>query len=178
MKTFNKKGDLGETSLLYGVRVPKNHPRCEAYGTIDEAASALGLARCSCKRVTGELLLQLQRGLFKVGSELATPKEHYVQAVAREGVINSEMVDELETMIDDFEVRAEMPQAFVVPGASPGAAALDMARAILRRAERRVVDLTQAGEVKNEEVGRYVNRMADLLFTLARWEEGGQWLYV
>ncbi len=178
MRTFNKKGDQGETSLLYGVRVPKNHPRCEAYGTIDEVVSALGLARCFCKRVPGDALLELQRGLFKVGAELATSLEHYEKLVSRGGAITSEMTDDLEKQIVDLENKTEMPQAFVLPGAISGSATLDMARAILRRAERRVVDLVQAGEVRNGEVERYLNRMADLLYALARYEEGQKRLYV
>lgn len=178
MKTFNTKGDQGETSLLYGVRVPKNHPRCEAYGTIDEVVSALGLARCFCKRVPADMLMELQRGLFKVGAELATPQEHYDKLVAAGNAVGPELADAMEKHIVEFEARMEMPSAFVLPGAVAGAAALDMARAVLRRAERRVVDLVKLGEVKNENVERCVNRMADLLFTLARFEEAGQRLYV
>lgn len=178
MKTFNKKGDKGETSLLHGVRVPKNHPRCEAYGTVDEVVSALGVARCLCQRVKPETLLDLQRGLFKVGAELATPREHHAKLVARGGAVTRDMVDGIERQIVDLEATMEMPHAFVLPGAVSGAAALDVARAVLRRAERRVVDLVQAGEVSNEEVESYLNRMADLVFTLARYEEGGKSLYV
>ncbi|MDO8473161.1 MAG: cob(I)yrinic acid a,c-diamide adenosyltransferase [Dehalococcoidia bacterium] len=171
MKTFNKRGDHGETSLLYGVRVPKNDPRCEAYGTVDEVVSALGLARCYCKRVPADTLLDLQRGLFKVGAELATPPEHYHKLVASGGTITPEMADGLEKQIVDLECKVEMPRAFILPGAVPGAAALDLSRAVVRRAERRVVDLVQSGEVKNAEVERFLNRLADLLFTLARYEE-------
>ncbi|MBI2859084.1 MAG: cob(I)yrinic acid a,c-diamide adenosyltransferase [Chloroflexi bacterium] len=178
MKTFDKKGDKGETSLLYGVRVPKNHPRCEANGTIDEAVSAIGLARCFCKRIPPETLTVLQRGLFKVGAELATPLEHYEKLQARGGCITADMPDQIEIQIVEMESRIEMPQAFVLPGAVLGAAALDMARAVLRRAERRVVDLVQSGQVSNPEVERYLNRMADLLFTLARYEEDRNGVHV
>jgi cob(I)alamin adenosyltransferase len=176
MKTFNKKGDAGETSLVHGVRVPKNHPRCEAYGTLDEVVSQLGLARSFCRRVSGDLLLQLQRDLFKAGGELATPPEHYEQVVTRGEVIDHKMVDHLEEMINELESRFEMPRCFVVPGSSSGSAALDVARAMLRRAERRVVDLKLAGEVRNEHLSSYLNRMADLLFVLARFEEDGRWI--
>ncbi|MEW6034614.1 MAG: cob(I)yrinic acid a,c-diamide adenosyltransferase [Chloroflexota bacterium] len=178
MKTFNKRGDKGETSLLYGVRVPKSHPRCEAYGAIDEAVSALGLAGAFCKRVGQDVLQGLQRELFIVGAELATPPEHYHKLQERGGTVTSAMVDALERRVDEYEARTEMPRAFVLPGAAAGAAALDLARAILRRAERRVVELSQGGEVKNEEVCRYLNRLADLLYTLARFEEGERRLYV
>lgn len=178
VKTFNKRGDQGETSLLYGVRVPKNDARCEAYGTLDEAVSAIGLARSYCKRVPPDVLLDLQRKVFKVGAELATPKEHYDKLAGRGGTITASMADELEKQIEDLESKMEMPQAFVLPGAATGAAALDMARAIIRRAERRVVDLVQSGAVTNGEVERFLNRLADLLFTLARFEESDKRMYV
>lgn len=178
MKTFNKRGDGGETSLLHGVRVPKNHPRCEAYGTIDEVVSALGVAKGLCRRVDAKTLLALQRGLFKVGAELATPREHYSRFAGRGGAVAREMVEALERQISELEAGMEMAQAFVLPGGTPGSAALDMARSILRRAERRVVDLVQGGEVTNPEVESYLNRMADLLFTLARYEEEGMGLCV
>lgn len=178
MRTFNKRGDYGETSLLFGVRVLKNDLRCEAYGTLDEAVSAMGLARSYCKRVPAETLMDLQRKLFKVGAELATSPEYYERLAGRGDTITCGMADELEKQIEELESLMEMPQAFVLPGAATGAAAIDMARAIVRRAERRVVDLVQAGAVTNREVERFLNRLADLLFTLARYEESGRRVYV
>ncbi|MBI2857225.1 MAG: cob(I)yrinic acid a,c-diamide adenosyltransferase [Chloroflexi bacterium] len=178
MKTFNKRGDKGETSLLYGERVPKSHPRCEAYGTIDEVVSALGLARCFCTRVDRETLVALQRGLFAVGAELATPLEHREKLVSRGTAVTPEMVADLEKRIDELEARTPMPEAFVLPGGAPGAAALDLARAMLRRAERRAVALAASGEIANESVTSYLNRMADLIFALARYEEGEARIHV
>ena len=171
MKTFNKKGDTGETSLLFGDRVAKSDPRCEAYGTIDEAVSFLGLARCFCRPEIKDIVLSWQQELFTVGAELATPAEHYAKLVKKRKTVTPEMVQRLETLINEFEAKAKMPDAFVIPGgASPGSAALDVARTIIRRAERRVVALKEAGLVKNDEVLKYLNRLADLIFTLARYE--------
>jgi len=171
MKTFNKKGDGGETSLLYGDRVAKSDARCEAYGTIDEAVSALGLARHFCRSEVKDTVLGLQRDLFVVGTELATPAEHYSKLVTEQNKVTSQMVQRLEELIEEFEAKVEMPKAFVIPGGdSAGSAALDVARTVVRRAERRVVALKEARVVKNDEVLRYLNRLADLVFTLARYE--------
>jgi ATP:cob(I)alamin adenosyltransferase len=171
MKTFNKKGDKGETSLLYGVRTAKCDDRCEAYGTIDEAVSMLGLAKNFCRPEVRDIVSGVQRKLFVIGAEMATPEEHYSQMVARGKVITSEMVQRLEDLIDDFEAKIDMPHEFIIPGACVGSAALDVARTIIRRAERRAVALKQAGQLANEEILRYLNRLADLVFTLARYQE-------
>ena len=172
MKTFNKRGDGGETSLLYGDRVAKSDARCEAYGTIDEAVSALGLARTFCQPEVKDIILSLQQDLFLVGAELATPAEHYSKLVLKQNTVTAEMVQRLENLIDGFEAEVNMPTAFVVPGgAAAGSAALDVARAITRRAERRVISLKQDVPSINEEVMKYLNRLADLLFTLARYQE-------
>lgn len=173
MKTFNKRGDSGETSLLYGGRVAKSDPRCEAYGTIDEAVSALGLARAlSEKERTRDVVRRLQEELFIVGAELATAVDDYARLVERQAVVTGDMVDRLERLIDEFEAEMEMPRRFIIPGASPSSAALDMARTIVRRAERRVTELKNSGVVSNERLLQYLNRLADLIFTVARYEEG------
>ena len=172
MKTFNKRGDGGETSLLFGDRVAKSDPMCEAYGTIDEAVSALGLARQSCQSQVKDIILRLQKELFVVGAELATPAEHYSKLVVKQSVVTSEMVQRLESLIDEFEAKVQMPKGFIIPGGDyAGSAALDLARTVIRRAERRVVALKEAGVVRNDEVLRYLNRLADLVFTLARYED-------
>lgn len=175
MKTFNKRGDRGETSLLYGGRVPKSDPRCEAYGTIDEAVSALGLARALAKKErVCDILLSIQQELFIVGSELATDADQYHKLKSKHRVVTAEMVDRLESLIEGFEQEMEMPKLFVIPGASPSSAALDLARTIIRRAERRVVELRNDNMVPNEKVLEYLNRLGDLVFTLARYEEAPQ----
>jgi len=171
MKTFNKKGDNGETSLLFGVRTSKSDLRCEAYGTIDEAVSMLGLAKNFCRPEVKDIISGIQRDLFIVGAELASPEEHYSELVAKGKVVEPVMVQKLEDLIDDLEAKVEMPHEFIIPGASVGSAALDVARTVVRRAERRVVALKEAGRSVNEEVPKYLNRSADLIFTLARYEE-------
>jgi cob(I)alamin adenosyltransferase len=172
MRTFNRKGDGGETSLLYGERVAKSDPRCEAYGAVDEAVSALGLARHFCLSEVKDIILSLQRDLFVVGAVLATPVEHYSELAIDHNVVNSEMVQRLENMINGFEAKVKMPESFIIPGGfSAGSAALDVARAVIRRLERRVVALKEAGMAENREMLKYLNRLADLIFTLARYEE-------
>lgn len=171
MKTFNKRGDRGETSLLYGERTFKSDPRCEAYGTIDEAVSFLGLAKNFCRPEIREMITAIQRELFVVGAELATPLGRYHNLVAKGITVTTEMVQRLENLIDEFEGKVEMPHDFVIPGASPGSATLDVARTIVRRAERRAVTLKEKGELKNENVLAYLNRLGDLIFTLARYQE-------
>ncbi len=172
MKTFNKKGDKGETSLLFGQRVSKNDLRCEAYGIIDEAVSALGLARnlVTNDRVK-EVILKVQQELFTVNAELATTPEEYERLVSRSTPVTAAMADELEKIIVQMEDRVELPRSFVIPGLTLGSAALDLSRAIVRRAERKVVELRQRNMIANDAVLQYLNRLADLLFILARYEE-------
>ena len=172
MKTFNKRGDRGETSLLYGGRVAKSNPRCEAYGTIDEAVSLLGLARALTKKEqVSHILYGIQQDLFIVGSELAVAADEYLKLKAKHRVVTAEMVDRLERLIDDLEQKVEIPKSFVIPGNCPSSAVLDVARTVIRRAERRVVALKQENMVPNQRVLAYLNRLADLVFALARYEE-------
>lgn len=169
MKCFNKKGDSGTTSLLFGHRVPKYSLRTEAYGAIDEANSALGLARALVNdKKIGQIILSIQEELFIIGAELATLPDESSKLKTR---ASEKHTLRLEKLIEEYEVLFEMPRAFVPPGGAPGAGALDLARAILRRAERRIAKLLDEGETRNPEILRYCNRLADLLFTLARYEE-------
>ena len=172
MRIYTKAGDAGETGLLFGGRVSKSDSRCEAYGSTDEAVSAMGLARSLCKsRRVQEILPEVQREMFAVGAELATSADHRHHLEANVGVINADMVDRLESLIDELSAGVELPPAFIVPGASPGSAALDLARSLLRTAERRTVALREADMLPNVEVLRYLNRLSDLLFMLARYED-------
>lgn len=174
MKTFNKRGDKGETSLFLGPRVPKSDPHCEAYGTVDEAVAALGLARAlSRKQKIRDILFGVQKDLLVLAGELATPPEAYEKLSQKYPVITDGDVQRLEGFIDDLEQTVKMPERFVVPGDSPASAAIHLARATIRRAERRVVSLQQGGQVPNKEVLKYLNRLADLLFTLSLCEETG-----
>ena len=172
MKVYTKKGDSGETGLLFGGRVSKTDPRCEAYGASDEATSAMGLARALChdQRVK-DILLSVQREMFTVGAELATEPSKYRNLRTRFSVVTADMVAGLERHIDEIDAEIELPSAFIVPGGSPGSGALDLARSLLRTAERRVVALNEAGELATTEVLRYLNRLSDLLFMLARLED-------
>ena len=172
VKLYTKRGDTGETGLLYGGRVSKNDPRCEAYGTTDEAISALGLARALTNDpVVRDILKQIQRELFTVGAELATdPKEHG-KLKAHFSVVTPEMVVRLEEWIDQLLREVSLPSAFIIPGASQASAAMDLARSVLRRAERLVVALNQRDLLVNQVVLRYINRLADLIFALARYED-------
>ena len=171
MKTFNKKGDGGETSLLYGTRTAKSDPRCEAYGTVDETVSLLGLAKNFCQPEVRGLVTSLQRELFIIGAELATPLQRYNDLSAKGKTVKPEMVQRLEDLIDEFEAKVDMPREFVIPGACVSSATLDIARAVIRRAERRAVTLKNEGQLTNEKVLEYLNRLADLIFTLARYQE-------
>lgn len=174
MKTFNKKGDRGETSLLFNARVPKSDPHCEAYGTVDEAVAALGMARtASRKERVRQVLLAAQKDLFTLAGELAAPMEARDQFVRKYPVITAQEVQELEDLIDEMEKTAPIPDQFVIPGDSAASAAIHLARAIVRRAERRVVNLQEGGQLPNEEILRYLNRLADLLFMLACYEDEG-----
>ena len=172
MPIYTRRGDSGETGLLLGGRVSKTDPRCEAYGATDEAVSAMGLARALSEdpRVK-DVLLMVQREMFTVGAELATDREQYEQLEANFAVVTPEMTARLEALIDELNEQIDLPSNFIVPGASAASSALDMARSRLRAAERRVVFLHERGMLVNAEVLRYVNRLADLLFMLARYED-------
>jgi cob(I)alamin adenosyltransferase len=166
---FSKKGDGGVTSLLGGQRVAKSGPRPEAYGTLDEAASALGIAKASAaKEKTREIATRIQQDLLVLGAELATLSEDRERFSNR---ITSENVDFLERQIAELQVAVEIKPEFILPGETLSGAALDLTRAIVRRAERKAVRLFQEKTIDNGEVLRFLNRLADLLFVLARFEE-------
>ena len=173
MRIYTRGGDDGTTGLLYGGRVDKSDPRTEAYGTTDEAVAALGMARVFiADSLLADLVLRLQRELFVVGAELATATENSHKL--RPGVtkVTAEMVDALEEIIDDYVGRIRMPEEFIVPGESRGSSFLDFARTVIRRAERQTVVMDRAGMLSDREAVRYLNRLADLVFVLARYEEG------
>jgi cob(I)alamin adenosyltransferase len=169
-----RRGDKGETGLLYGGRVPKDDLHTEAYGSLDEAVSALGLARAAeTNSVRAERILALQRELFTVGAELATGLGERGKLEQHFPTVTGAMTDALEAEVHALEQRVPLPRAFVVPGGSLPGAALDLARTLVRRAERRAVTLQRAGQLENTEVLRYLNRVSDLLFMLAREAEQG-----
>jgi len=168
---FSKKGDRGFTSLLGGQRIPKSGPRPEAYGTLDEASSALGIARASATRPkTKEILISIQKDLIVLGAELATAAEDLEKYPHQ---IKTDHVDRLERVIEDLQKEMVMGKEFILPGETVASAAIDLGRTIVRRAERMTVRLLQEKIIANGEVLRFLNRLADVLFTLARYEEGG-----
>lgn len=162
-------GDDGTTGLLGRGRASKDDLRIEAYGTVDEASSALGLARAlSANARVREIVELLQRGLYRFGAELATPTED----AGRFGRTAAADVEELERLTAELEAEVTMPEEFILPGSTPASGALDLARAVVRRAERRCVTLTRQGGLDNPDAGRWLNRLSLLLFVLARYEEG------
>lgn len=172
MRIYTKSGDEGSTGLLFGGRVSKSDGRCEAYGAIDQAVSAMGLARALCKNedVSG-ILMRLQRELFIVGGELATSVDNYHHLVETFSIVTDVMVEQLEEIIDDLSSQTPLVAEFVLPGGSPGSGALDLARAIVRTGERRITELKEEGNLVNPAVLCYINRLSDLLFVLARYED-------
>lgn len=176
LKIYTKTGDDGSTGLLYGGRVKKNDLRTEAYGTTDEAVAALGLARSLGPKAEGltELILSVQRDLFVVGAELATAAENASKLTPGVSKVTDEMTARLEGEIDRMAELSPLPDYFIVPGEAPVGAALDLARAIVRRAERNVITMIDSGIAVDQVVVRYLNRLSDLLFTAARWEESAR----
>lgn len=165
---YTRSGDEGYTSLLGKERVPKYDLRPEAYGTVDEASSFIGLARAepTTSERTKKLLLEIQRDLWILMGELATAPG--VQLPTR---LAASRVDWLETETDNLSAVIPPLNQFVLPGETVASAWLDVGRAIIRRAERCVVKLSHEEQVENEEIMRYLNRLSSLLFALARYEE-------
>lgn len=173
MRIYTRTGDNGTTGLLYGTRVSKADPATEAYGSVDEAVAALGLARAHAQDPdTNELILRLQRELFVAGADLATNPKERTKLKPGISLVTAEMVTDLERLIDDTVEAHPLPQEFIVPGANPVSAALDVARTAVRRAERRSVALKDAGGAVTDDVLHFLNRLSDLLFALARWQAG------
>jgi cob(I)alamin adenosyltransferase len=172
-RIYTKTGDAGTTGLLFGSRISKADAVAEAYGAVDEAVAALGLVRAEAEDADlRRSVLELQRELFVVGADLATNPKHRGKLQPGVSLVTADMVERLEALIDEAVAAHPLPQEFVVPGANRVSAALDLARTAVRRAERRAVGLGDAGTGVNPEVLRYLNRLSDLLFVLARWHAG------
>jgi cob(I)alamin adenosyltransferase len=172
VKIYTRKGDDGSTGLWYGGRRPKSDARIEAYGAVDEAGSALGVARAGCGAGNAEIaadILLLQGDLFVAGAELAAAPEAHERLEDGVSRITAEMVAELEPAIDRYMDRVDLPPKFVIPGGTELSARLDLARATLRRAERRVAGLNEAGELASPHVLSFLNRAADLVYAMARF---------
>ena len=168
MKIYTKTGDQGDTGLFGGGRVPKDDPRVKAYGDVDELNSTIGVARAALPGAAFDPLLeQIQRDLFAIGGHLATPDPDKVRAALAKAELGDDRVSAMEAAIDAADTELPPLRAFVLPGGTPGAAALHVARTVCRRAERSVVGLARDAEVPNLFIV-YLNRLSDLLFTLAR----------
>lgn len=167
MSIVTKTGDQGETSLMYGRRVPKNDPRVEAYGAVDELTAALGLTRVACEdKFVLEQIFAVQKDLINLMGELSTLPDDR-QRYAKDGfqIVDAKMVDRIGAVIVDLEKDKSLyPREWVIPGANSVSAALDLARTTCRRAERRVATLKEP----NSEILRYLNRLSDLCWILAR----------
>lgn len=163
MPLYTRSGDDGTTGLLGEDRVSKDHPRIEALGALDEASAALGLARASCLAPqTPPILRKVQRDLYKLMAEVAATPEN---ADKFQG-IDAASVTWLEEQADAINKQVSLPKAFILPGDTPSGAALSLARAVIRRAERRVTELFTLEELSNPELLRYINRLSSLCFVL------------
>jgi cob(I)alamin adenosyltransferase len=169
-RIYTKTGDDGTTGLLYGGRVAKSSPVMEMNGAVDEAQAALGLARAEVEpdHELDSLLTQLERELYILMAEVATAPENRSKLVGGTTLVTEAMVEVLEQRIDELKQRFVMPADFVVPGANRASAALDLARTVVRRAERLYFGNPIAGSL----AGEYLNRLSDLLWAMARWAEG------
>jgi cob(I)alamin adenosyltransferase len=168
-RIYTRTGDDGSTGLYFGGRVRKDDERVEAYGAVDEAQAFLGVARAGAPRGSelDELLVAVERDLWTVMAELATDDAN--RPKLGDGVIAPARVAEIEALIDGFKERFELRAEFVVPGEEATGAALDVARTVVRRAERRALAIAPEGS----QVVPYLNRLSDLLWAMARWQEGG-----
>ena len=171
MDIYTKKGDDGTTGLFYGGRVWKDDPAPEAYGAVDEAVAVLATARAVADEELAGVLLQVQRELFVVAAELATAPENRHKLEPGVSRVTEEMVLRLETRIDEIVADIGQPTEFIVPGDNPLSAALDLARTVVRRAERRCLTYARSGGLKDSEVIRYLNRLADYVYSLVRATE-------
>jgi cob(I)alamin adenosyltransferase len=172
MKIYTRKGDDGTTGLLYGGRVSKGSSVISANGAVDEAQAALGVARAAAPPGSelDQLLIGLERDLYVLMAELATAPANRRKLTPRTSLVTEDMVTELEQHIDTLTPKFPPLKDFVVPGHDPVSAALDVARTIVRRAEREALDAIPEGSF----VGAYLNRLSDLVWTMARWHEHGE----
>lgn len=171
VRIYTRRGDDGTTGLLYGGRLPKHHARIELNGAVDEAQAALGVARAQAVRGSNldRLLIEIERDLWVLMAEVATAQENRAKLQPGASLVTQEMVDRLEREIDQLSERFEMPKEFVVPGQNSRSAALDLARTVVRRAERVAVSSPPSDDSL---VINYLNRLSDLVWAMARWQEG------
>jgi cob(I)alamin adenosyltransferase len=167
VKVYTKKGDDGTTGLFYGGRVAKDSELPTAYGSVDEAAAVIGLARAHASGELDGMLVAILRDLWVLMAELATLPENRTKLEPGATAVTPEMVARLETEIDGLDERFEPPTEFTVPGGNVTSAWLDLARTVVRRAERHALPAAPAPSF----VVAYLNRLSDLLWTMARWQD-------
>lgn len=171
MKIYTKKGDDGTTGLLFGGRVPKDALQIELNGAVDEAQAFLGLCRAECEQGSplGEILVTLESDLWVLMAEVATERINRSKLSLGKSLVSQEMIDLIEEQIDSITALFSFPKEFIVPGQNRVSACLDVARTVVRRAERLSVGFSE--ENPESKVGPYLNRLSDLIWTLARWQE-------
>ena len=172
-RIYTKTGDDGTTGLLYGGRVSKGDELVDAYGDIDEAVAALGAARAALEPRLARIVLRLQREMFAAAADLAASPRQRRRLVPGISLVTAEMTAGVEQLIDDLVAESPPRPVFVVPGATQAGALLDLGRAVVRRAERHAVRARSSGRPVADEVLRYLNRLSDLLFVLARHAADG-----
>ena len=173
MSIVTKTGDQGKTGLMYNRRVSKCHPRVEAYGAVDEINAAIGMARATAEQdFVRDNLLAIQKDLVVLMGELATLPDDLPRYV-KDGfkLVAPEMTGTLEKIIKEIEAQKIAYKGWATPGATVNSGALDVARTVCRRAERRVCALQEAGQLQNAEIVIYLNRLSDMLWLFARWAE-------
>tara|TARA_B100001123_G_scaffold348468_1_gene397921 strand:- start:1370 stop:1909 length:540 start_codon:yes stop_codon:yes gene_type:complete len=170
MKIYTGKGDEGETGLLYGNKVSKNSPLPEAYGTVDEAQAILGLVRTECEKDSdlSKKIIHIERDLYVLMAELATDPSHNHKLEDGKSKVSQKMISFLEEFIDEITANFELPKEFVLPGQNRISALIDIARTVVRRAERCAI----ACQIEGSLAIPYLNRLSDLLWAMARWQEG------
>ena len=176
MSIVTRTGDKGTTALMYGRRVSKCHPRVEAYGCVDELNAALGLVRATAEQeFIRTHVLVIQKDLVTLMGELATAVEDLPRYV-KDGysLVTSQLTHKLDSVVKEIEAQSVSFKGWATPGATMNSAALDVARTVCRRAERRVCALQEADQLQNSEIIIYLNRLADLLWLMARWVESAE----
>ena len=172
VKIYTKSGDKGETNLLFGGKTSKSDLRVETYGTVDEAVSSLGLAKSLISNTEIKLIIEnLQQSLFIIAAELATSPNNKKKLNNEVKVITKNMVSDLESLIDNINEKINLGNKFIMPGTSVTSAAIDVSRTVVRRLERRIVELIELDTSINSNIIPYINRTSDLLFILGRLED-------
>ena len=175
MSIYTKSGDQGKTTLLFGGEISKSDIRCEAYGTIDQAVSVMGIAKSNTTdKEIKNIISQIQKDLFIVAAELATDKANYNKLKKNYDIVTEQMVIKIEKYIDSLLEKFTLPNDFILPGTSTISATIDFSRTIIRTSERRVVEIKESANLINPQILIFLNRISDLLFVLGRYHDRNQ----